>query len=179
MIAGDPRFDANVQWSDEAILDWLQAPSTRVVLFRRRLKYLARIPKGAPDTLLAILASPGAEKTPWVQTVLADLAVLFSPMDSALEECFCEGDGHYFSTFAERAVGWAATHGSAWKRIADIISDVVLAAAGEGDGGSDTAAVAAAGKEPPDVVALIGVAVALPAPVGLACPDCDVPKRRR
>ena len=73
-IAGEMRFD-NTVVSDLEVRTRLQQPSIDCILIRKRLRYVARIVKAMPQSLVAFLTVARADRAlPWVEQMHADLA---------------------------------------------------------------------------------------------------------
>ena len=72
-IAGDPRFSADVQYTDLQVRALLKMPSVDCFVSQLRLAYLGRIVRARPRGLLGLLhLRDGTRRLPWVMEVGKD-----------------------------------------------------------------------------------------------------------
>eukprot|EP00973_Karenia_brevis_P083741 11619647-Karenia_brevis.AAC.1 len=69
-IAGDSRYSADVKYSDLQVRENMQAPSIDCILMVARLRYLGRLVRLQPPTLVALLhVHKDGKRLPWIDLV--------------------------------------------------------------------------------------------------------------
>ena len=107
-IVGDPRFSADVQYTDLQVRAMLKAPSIDCIVSRMRLAYLGRIVRGRPRGLFGLLhLRAGAERLPWVLEVGTDCHRLreYGALPLAFPDLLCEPSA--WCSLMQNAGHWA------------------------------------------------------------------------
>ena len=107
-IHGDPRFSADNALNDLGVRRSLGVDSVDALLLIARMRYLGRLVRQRPPTLVALLHfTSGARRLPWVDLVARDTAMLSTLR--LLPEGFptFDGDPAAWSEMMHDSAAWA------------------------------------------------------------------------